>query len=252
MIIIFYDVSANVPGKAWSSNTWKIRYALNYKGLPFKTEWVALPDVEEQCKKVGIKPTGKAAWNPEKDYYTLPAIHDTSTGVRLADSIKIAKYLDETYPDTPRIFPDPASVGLQLAFADAYSTKMSPAVFLGFFAGLSKLDERTVEYLRQTREKKWGKTMEEMVPTGEKLVQEWEKLTKSLDKFDKWYGETDDKGPFMMGDVVSWADFVVGAQMMWMTIMWGEESEEWKRVASLNNGRWDGLLKSLEKYAARH
>ena len=29
-IIIFYDIPSTLPGKAWSPNTWKTRYVMNY------------------------------------------------------------------------------------------------------------------------------------------------------------------------------------------------------------------------------
>ena len=34
-----------------------MRYALNYKGLPYKTVWVELHEVEPVAKKVGAKAT---------------------------------------------------------------------------------------------------------------------------------------------------------------------------------------------------
>ncbi|KAF4613867.1 hypothetical protein D9613_007612 [Agrocybe pediades] len=228
----------------------KTRYALNYKGLVFKTEWVALPDIEAHCKKLGIKPTGKAAWAPESDYYTLPAIHDPSTGTYISDSLLIAKYLDETYPDTPRIFPNKAEVGLQLAFVDAFVACVAPAPALAFTVAMTRIDRRSEEYIRRTREKAFGATIEEMTPTGEKAQQEWEKLRKGLDKVAAWYAETDDKGPYILGDVVSWADFVVGGQIMMLKALWGENSEEWKRITAFNDGRWGALIESLAKYAS--
>ncbi|KAF4617880.1 hypothetical protein D9613_006292 [Agrocybe pediades] len=108
MTITFYDIPSDCVG-AWSSNTWKTRFCLNYKGIPYNTVWVEYPDIEELSKKLGLKPTGKAFWDASKDYYSLPAIHDPSTGVyiselnaiRPADSAKHVtcrggKYLVET------------------------------------------------------------------------------------------------------------------------------------------------------------
>ena len=34
-----------------------IRYALNYKKLPYKTVWVEFHEIEPAAKKVGAKPT---------------------------------------------------------------------------------------------------------------------------------------------------------------------------------------------------
>ena len=58
----------------------------------------------------------------------------------------------------------------------------------------------------------------------------------------------DAKGPFVMGDTVSWADFFLSAFLMFLmyfkTIL-GEDSEEWKELASWNEGRWKDLLHAL-------
>jgi len=34
-----------------------VRYALNYKRLPYKTVWVEFHEIEPVAKKVGAKPT---------------------------------------------------------------------------------------------------------------------------------------------------------------------------------------------------
>ena len=34
-----------------------VRYALNYKKLPYKTVWVEFHEIEPAAKKVGAKPT---------------------------------------------------------------------------------------------------------------------------------------------------------------------------------------------------
>ena len=51
-----------------------LRYALAFKGLPFRTEWVEYPDVEALCKKIGAKPTEKK--DDGRDHYTFPVIYD--------------------------------------------------------------------------------------------------------------------------------------------------------------------------------
>ncbi|KAF4613866.1 hypothetical protein D9613_007611 [Agrocybe pediades] len=248
--IILYDIPSDIPGSAWSKNTWKVRFALNYKGLPYKTEWVAFPDIEAHCKKLGIPPTGKTAWGGE-DHYTLPAIYDPTTNKYLAESFIIAKYLEETYPDTPRIFPN-GTIGLQEAFTDAFDART--AILFRFMAhyGLSHLDSRTQEYLRRTREKAIGKKLEELMPTGEAAVQDWRKVEEGLQKVEEWYAQTDEKGPFILGNVVSWGDFVVAGHLIWAKLVSGEGSKEWKAIASWNNGRWAKLLDSLDKYSARN
>ena len=54
--------------------------------------------------------------------------------------------------------------------------------------------------------------------------------------------KTDAGGPFVMGDVVSWVNSFLSASLKYLKKILGEDSEEWKEVASLNEGSWTNLL----------
>lgn len=86
--------------------------SLQLKGIPFKTEWVEYPDIEPLCKRIGALPTSKKT--DGRDHYTLPTIFDPSTGRAISDSLPIALYLDQTYPDSPghSLFPNKGRWGL--------------------------------------------------------------------------------------------------------------------------------------------
>lgn len=62
--------------------------------------------------KLGAKPDTMAG----KPWYTLPIIYDPSTDRVVADSLEIAKYLDEQYPETPNVIP-PGTDALQAMWA---------------------------------------------------------------------------------------------------------------------------------------
>ncbi|KAF8798616.1 hypothetical protein BYT27DRAFT_7177613 [Phlegmacium glaucopus] len=245
-MIIFYDIPSLVPGKAWSPNTWKARFTLNYKGIPYRTEWIEYPDIEPHCKTLGINPTGKKPnGNP---HYTLPAIHDPSTGTYLADSLLIAEYLEKTYPDTPSVFPYQTE-SLQHAFQFAFWESLAPVRPFIITAIFPKLGtRRSEEYYRRTREHFLGKPLEEVVPVGRERIEQWAKFQEGMNKVDECLAKTDPKGPFVMGDTISWADFFLSGYLIWFKIVWGEDSEEWKDIASWNEGRWDNLLRALGKY----
>ncbi|KAF9479948.1 hypothetical protein BDN70DRAFT_878247 [Pholiota conissans] len=243
MTIIFYDIPSSVKENAWSPNTWKVRYALNFKGIPYKTEWIEYPDIEAFCKKLGIAHTSlKADGRP---HYTLPAIHDPRTGVYLSDSLLIAEYLEKTYPDAPSLFPH-NTLGLQWPFNDLYGNNLAALWSFSLPASCFKLNPPSAAYFRETREATFGKTMEDLIPKGEEGVKEWAKYKEGLGKVDAWYAKT--SGPFLMGDTVSWADFVVAAYIVWLRIIWGEDSKEWKDITSWHDGRWKGLIENLKKY----
>lgn len=219
------------------------RYTLNYKGIPYTTQWVEYPDVEALSKKLGIKPTTKS---PDgSDHYTLPAIYDPSTDVYIADSVLIAEYLDKTYPDTPPIFPR-NTLGLQHTFGEALETALDPLWEFILPDTCPVLNPRSNEYFRRTREHAFGKALEDLRPSGEYATTRWAELKANLDKVDGWYSKID--GTFIMGSEVSWADLVVAAHLIWLKKVWGD-SQKWKDIAGWNGGRWERVLNDLEKYA---
>lgn len=220
------------------------RYTLNFKGIPYTTEWVEYPDIEPLCKKLGIKPTSK---NPDgTEHYTLPAIHDPSTGVYIADSVLIAEYMDKTYPNTPPIFPH-NTLGLQHAFAAAFSSSLDPLWEFILPDSCLVLNPPSQKYFRRTREITFGKTLEDLRPKGDYADKRWAEFQARLGKVDVWYSKVD--GPFLMGNEVSWADIVVASYLIWLKIVWKTDGQRWKDVAGWHGGRWERVVNSLEKYA---
>ncbi|KAJ3517323.1 hypothetical protein NLJ89_g584 [Agrocybe chaxingu] len=247
MTIIFYDIPSSLPNNVWSPNTWKTRYCLNYKRIPYKTEWVEYPDIEPLCKRLGIAPTGKKEDGSGRDHYTLPAIYDPSTGAYVSDSFAIAEYLDKTYPDTPKLFPNDTTA-LQAAFTEAFRAKLAPLWAFILPAVCTILNPRSEEYFRRTREATFGKTLEELVPKEEVAVAEWAKYQNALTEVGKWYEKNGGKGPYLLGDTLSWGDLVVAGYTVWLRIIWGEDSSQWRDIESWNEGRWKVLIDSLREY----
>jgi hypothetical protein len=92
---------------------------LDFKGVPYKTEWVEWPNIKTVYEKHGIEAT---SFNPDgSPRYTMPVIHAPSTGITISDSFVIAKYLDKTHP-TPQIFPHHTQ-GLQEPFEGAFTER---------------------------------------------------------------------------------------------------------------------------------
>ncbi|KAF5342899.1 hypothetical protein D9758_015416 [Tetrapyrgos nigripes] len=263
-MITLYDIPTSTPNAPFSPNTWKTRYeqrlslechapsglksslcyaryCLNYKGLPYKTIWVEYPDIDRVCAGIGapssVKPNGKPG-------HTLPTIQDDSTGAVISDSFLIAEYLDKTYPDKP-LFPA-RSRPLQAAFTSHFisSTIMPFRPFVMPAAG-KLLNPPSEAYYRAMREETYGVKMEEITPKGEARVVEWKKFEDALTNVDKYIGE----GRFMMGDTISFADFLIAALLMWGKVSFGTSSDEWKDMSRWNNGRWANLLQALEEYA---
>ncbi|PPQ95558.1 hypothetical protein CVT26_008585 [Gymnopilus dilepis] len=248
-MIVFYDIPSKVPGKAWSPNTWKARFVLNFKGVPYKTEWIEFPDIEPRCKALEIPPTStKADGAP---FYTLPAIHDPTTGAYVSESLSIAEYLEKTYPDTPAVFPC-NTLSLQAPFHLPFRAYLKVYFQFGVPAAHGVLNAPSAEYFRRTREASFGKTLEELLPQGDRAKEEWAKVQEGMGKVSQWYEKNGGKGPFLLGETASWADLFVASYLVYMRITWGEERQEWKEVMSWHGGQWRRLLEALEKYTTVH
>ncbi|KAK0215848.1 hypothetical protein EDD85DRAFT_443126 [Armillaria nabsnona] len=243
--LTLYDIPSTLPSKAWSPNIYKVRYVLNYKSLPHHTEWVEFPHIEGLYKRLGAeasdtKPDGVTP------HYTLPLLHDHSTGALVSDSAAIARYLDKTYPETPSVIPK-GTDALHYAFNEGLLSHFRAAALWRFLAkSNSILNPVSEEYNRRTREATLGgQRLEDVVPKGEEKERVWAKLEEVFGKVDAWYGKGD---RYVMGDVVSYADFTVSAWVMWFRTLFGVDSEEWKDVSRWQGGRWGALVKDLEKY----
>ena len=98
---------------------------------------------------------------------TLPAIFDPNTNTAVAESMAIARYLDATYPDTPRLITIETDA-LHAAFNDMFHAKvLVPLLLLCIVSTHAQLRPRSQEYFRTTREVWLGNSrLEELSPQG--------------------------------------------------------------------------------------
>ncbi|KAF8997165.1 hypothetical protein BDQ17DRAFT_1411488 [Cyathus striatus] len=229
-MITFYDIHTTSPNTAWSPITWKVRFILNYKNLPYKTVYVEFPNIEETSKKLGIPPTStKKDGSP---YYTLPTIYDSSTNKALADSLRIAQYLDATYPDTPAVVMKGTEV-LSLAYVDMFYGKFAP-LYMCLLKPVEKtVTPRSAEYL--SRRSFFGKTWAElMMLTKEDEEEGLKKVKEALTSIDGWFKSAGQEGNFIMGEKPMFVDFAVAT---------GVESDVWKEIITWQGKRWGGFLR---------
>jgi len=240
-IITLYDIASTHPGQAWSPNTAKARYALNFKGIPHKTVFLEYPEIELLCKKLGAKPTSQTPLQ-----YTLPVIHDPLTDTIVSDSIEIARYLDATYPNTPRLIPD-GTVALHYAFTEAFEATLPPYFVYTLPASLPFLNPASQDYFRQTREQLFGgRRLEDVVPTGEEDVVMWKKLEDAFGQIDGWIQKNGADSKYFMGDTICYADISVAGFLRWGKMVLGKD--KWEKILTWHDQRWAGLMKEMEKY----
>jgi len=235
--IIFYDIPSALANTAWSPNTWKTRYALNIKGVPYKTEWVEFPDIEALAKKIGALPTRtKAEGLP---IYTLPIINDPNTGKVISDSFLIAEYLDATYPDRPTLFPA-GTKSLVAAFESGIVDAFIGVQMVQISVSFSILNPSSKEYFRRTREVRFGKKVEEFSPASQRDA-DVVKAKEGFAKVDEWLAKSE--GKFVLGNTVSYADCVLAGRLTWFKAT----DTIWKDVATWHNGWWATYLENVEK-----
>ncbi|KAJ3562611.1 hypothetical protein NP233_g9465 [Leucocoprinus birnbaumii] len=247
-MITFYDLAANDSVKCWSPNTWKTRYILNYKKLPYRTIYVEFEKVDTVIKEAGFTSSRP---NPDgTPAYTVPSIIDDATGALVTDSYKIAEYLDKQYPDTPKAFP-PGTEALQAAFYAQWNARtrdilMFPIIIPSVPRIITK--ESSLEYYYRTRNSWFGKPVDQVRPQGEDFEKLWKQLTAFFDELDGWYAKS--SGQFLTGETPSFADFTVAGVVKVLRIIRGEDSEDWQKFSTFNSGRWAKLEQALEKYAS--
>ncbi|KAL0568558.1 hypothetical protein V5O48_013425 [Marasmius crinis-equi] len=243
-MISLYDLgpTAYPVGLGTSPHVRKIIFTLNYKQIPFKIEVLDVDDLEDTAKAVGAPHTSILANGQPR--YTVPFIKDHSTGKAISDSIVIAEYLDQAYPDTPKVFPDGTCV-LQSVFMNYTGQKvkmLSPMI-------LPKFDDLVPGFI-DGRRKKYGGGPESPYPERPKLSEEqtkemWGRAKASFAELEGAYGKEE---LWVIGDRPVYADFVLSVVFVTMMIAFGEESEEWKNVRGWAGGRIGRLVDGVLKY----
>lgn len=272
MTITLYDIPSQKQG-AWSPNTFKARcvatkpyaeltidrlhprrIALNYKGIPFQSKWLEYPDIEKTLKELGGAPTSKKPGTAQ-DHYTLPAIHDSETGKTITESMNIAVYLDEHFPDKPLLFPFGTHAAIAL-YNHHFTTVIQPSFGPLYLPPTCwNLNPVSSAYFRKTREEWYKVKMEEMSPAGPKREELLAKTKEAFSTLAKIYatnglGADGKEKKFFLGDTFSYADAIIAGFLAWPKVLLGEDSEEWKEIASWDGGRWAEIVELTKTYQA--
>lgn len=230
----------------WTPTYIAASYALNFKGLPYKTVWVEFPDIEAVAKEIGAKAIYESDGAP---LYTLPMLFDHTANVAVTDSWNIAKYLDDKYPETDACLPR-ETVALQKAFQMTVESKLQWNVLLyTVMQTHSQMNPRSGEYWRRTREKMFGKKLEEVGPEGSEARElAWKNILDLLSEVDLWMRDNEQGTVFVCGKEPTFADFVVGSHLTWMKRVLGAQSAGYQELMVVNDGRWALLVEGLNKW----
>ena len=212
------------------------RLTLNYKKLPYKTEWHRICDLESVLRSRGFKPSAAGI-------YTSPAIEDplSSGGKELVlDSLEIAKYLDKTYPDSKPVLPL-ETVEAQVKFVEsfaAFQQRTSVPIMIGGI--YSQQDEDCQAWYRNMMTARAGMDITALIPTEERRKVIWEQLHERYGQIGEEIDATGKGGPYFGGKDPLFQDIYVIASLLGFKVVL--EPEEWQMIESWHDGRWKKLL----------
>ncbi|KAK1987061.1 hypothetical protein LZ30DRAFT_703512 [Colletotrichum cereale] len=180
----------------WSLNTWKIRLALNYKGIDYKTEWVEYPDIEPR-----LKPTGLEGDPTQIALFTCPTVQFPDK-TYVMNSAKIIKRIEADYPE-PSLYLDSEVLQQMYDLLSETFKSLGPVLFV--IAPRDILNKRSADYFWSSRAKVYGMPLDELEKTkGGELA--WANAQESLEKTATLLNKNE--GPFFLGDKFSYIDCV--------------------------------------------
>jgi len=190
---ILYDLAGEDENFRFSPYCWRIKLALAHKNLPYETVAWRFTDKDA----IAFSGQGK-----------VPVLVDGETVV--ADSQKIAEYLEVNYPNEASLFGDPPSRALT-QFIRAWAEQvLHPAVARVVLPDIffHRLHEKDKAYFRDTRERAWGMRIEDFAPKRAEAVAALEAALAPL-------RTTLGLQNFIAGAAPSYADHIVFGALQW-------------------------------------
>jgi glutathione S-transferase len=192
MTITLYDLAGRDPALRFSPYCWRTKFALAHKGLAVTTVPWRFTDT------AALAFSGQAK---------VPVIRDDDAIV--FDSWAISSYLEAHYPDRPSLFGGPGGES-HARFVNAWAD----AVMVGGIARLivrdllDIVDGRDVAYFRQSREARFGATLEAVQAEREERVAAFRETLAPVRLVLR-------SQPFLGGAAPSYADYIVFGTLMW-------------------------------------
>jgi glutathione S-transferase len=218
-----YDLAAKDPEMRFSPFCWRAKMALQHKGLDFATiPW-------RFTEKDVIARTGQGR---------VPVLVDDGRWVH--DSWQIALYLDEAYPDRPPLMRNAAERAAARFVSSWCDQTLHPILRSTFLLNIySVVADRDRAYFRESREKLFGGTLEE-------LTMERSAGLKALAQALQPAEATLKVSPWLAGDAPSYADYSLFGSLQWGHVL-GEEPIV---TPDSGVGRWfERILDLFDSYA---
>lgn len=195
MSILLYDLVGSDPARPFSPHCWKTAMSLAHKGLDYEsvpTAFLDIPKIEGGASK------------------TIPVIRDGDTII--ADSFDIALYLEEAYPDRPTLFGGEGGKAMA-RFVERWTQQtvhpyLASAALVDIF---DRQDPQNQLYFRASRERNFGKPLEDVVAGREERLPAFRKALQPLRNMLEFQ-------PFIGGASPLFPDYIVFGAFQWVRI----------------------------------
>lgn len=192
MPIILHDLAAAEEDRRFSPYCWRIRMALAHKGLAVETRPWRFTEKDTL---------------PQPNQGRVPVIVDGERVVH--DSLAIARYLEERYPDRPSLFGGAVGEALANFVQNWTETVLHPALtrflHLDIYRHIAPKDR---EYFRRSREERFGMPLEEYVKGREARLPAFRETLAPLRR-------TFEHQDFLSGAAPAYPDYIVFGAFQW-------------------------------------
>lgn len=194
MAMVLYELCGIDEELRFSPYCWRVRYALAHKGLTAETRPWYFTDKEALAFSGSDK---------------VPVLVDGDRTI--ADSYEILRYLDHSYPGAP-LLGDGVAEARARFFKHYAERSLAPAMMRTIIMDLlNAIHPKDRDYFRETREKRFGRALEEFHSPAKGLAQ----LDAALEPLRGQLKESD----FIDGAAPAAADYLVFGSFMWARVV---------------------------------
>ena len=193
MTMKLYELAGADASCRFSQHCWRVRLVLHHKGLA----WESVPWRFTEKDAIAFAGTQK-----------VPVLVDGDQVVH--DSWTIVQYLEDTYPDTPSVFGDRVARA-EAAFFRHWTERvvqagMAPMIIHPIY---ERLHEKDKSYFRETREKRFGRSLEEVARESEDRLPAFRESLAPL-------RATVEQQSFVAGETPMIPDYLLYAAFLWV------------------------------------
>jgi len=188
-----YELAGTEPDRLFSPYCWRTRMALAHKGLSARTiPW-------RFTEKDAIAKSGQGL---------VPVLVDGDRWI--ADSWAIAEYLEDAYSDRPPLFGGGAGRALSRFYNNWTNAVLQPGLIRFALLDVHRhLHEKDKAYFRQSREQRFGQTLEAFVADRDRYLDLFRQSLAPL-------RSTLQAQRFLGGETPLYADYIVFGAFQWV------------------------------------